>query len=301
MNSGVQTEEIAAIYSSLQRYICQTLEEADGRAKFSENRWENQLGSGVTCVLRNGVAIEKGGVNFSFVKGDFTPQMELLLGVKAASYAATGISSIMHPVNPFAPIIHMNVRYFSLDTGTRWFGGGIDLTPHYVDTVEASHFHKQLKNLCERYDSGFYPRFKQWADDYFYLPHRKETRGVGGIFFDRLTPKANVDFRQLLDFTKDLALIYPKLYQEMLQSRMNKRYTAKQKLWQELRRGRYVEFNLAYDRGTKFGFESNGNAESILVSLPATASWEYKYPIRKGSAEDKTQQLLHKSIDWINL
>ncbi len=300
MNHGVQTEDIAQLYSTLQRSICQTLEAADGQAKFKENRWENAIGSGVTCVLRKGAAIEKGGVNFSFVKGDVTPQMERLLGVKASSYAATGISSIMHPANPFVPIIHMNVRFFSLNTGTQWFGGGIDLTPHYVDATEASHFHRVLKNICDKYRADFYPQFKQLADDYFYLPHRSETRGIGGIFFDRLTPDTNVNFGQLLDFTRDLALMYPELYREMLQSGRNKSYSKKQKLWQELRRGRYVEFNLAYDRGTKFGFESNGNAESILISLPSTAAWEYKHPIRKDSEEEKTQKLLQKGIDWIN-
>jgi coproporphyrinogen III oxidase len=300
MNPGVQTKDIAQLYSTLQRSICQTLEVADGRAKFKENRWENAIGSGVTCVLRNGDAIEKGGVNFSFVEGDFTPQMERLLGEKASSYAATGISSIMHPKNPHVPIIHMNVRFFSLNTGTQWFGGGIDLTPHYVDATEAGHFHRVLKKICDKYRADFYPRFKQWADDYFYLPHRSETRGIGGIFFDRLTPDTTVDFGQLLDFTRDLALIYPELYRDMLQSGRNKSYSKKQKLWQELRRGRYVEFNLAYDRGTKFGFESNGNAESILISLPSTAAWEYKHPILKDSEEEKTQKLLQKGIDWIN-
>lgn len=300
MDVGFQIEEIAREYSALQKSICQILEQEDGKAQFEENGWENKIGNGVTCVIRNGAAIEKGGVNFSFVKGEYTPQMERLLGEKANSYAATGISSIMHPVNPFAPIIHMNVRYFSLNTGIQWFGGGIDLTPHYVDTAEAGHFHRQIKNVCDRYSSGFYPRFKQWADDYFYLPHRDETRGVGGIFFDRLEPNAPVDFGQLFDFTKELARIYPELYCNMLQIKRGKKYTSKQKFWQELRRGRYVEFNLAYDRGTKFGFESNGNAESILISLPATAAWEYNHPIRKGSAEDQTQKLLQKEIDWIN-
>ncbi len=300
MINGIQTEDIAQLYSSLQGSICQILEEADGKAKFEVDRWENKIGSGVTCILRKGAAIEKGGVNFSFVQGEFTPRMEQLLGEKASSYAATGISSIMHPVNPYAPIIHMNVRYFSLNTGTHWFGGGIDLTPHYVDTSQAGIFHRALKNICDRYSADFYLRFKQWADDYFYLPHRNETRGIGGIFFDRLAPDAKVDFGQLLDFTKDLALIYPDLYREMLHSGRNKSYTKKQKLWQELRRGRYVEFNLAYDRGTKFGFESKGNAESILISLPSTAAWEYKHPVRIGSEEEITQSFLQKGIDWIN-
>ena len=293
--------EIARIYSGLQKEICRSLEQVDGLAVFKKDKWEKDIGYGSTCVIRNGAAIEKGGVNFSFVKGDFTPQMESILGEKANSYSVTGISSIMHPVNPHAPIIHMNVRYFSLDNGTQWFGGGIDLTPHYIDVIEAGIFHRQLKHICDKYSIDFYPHFKQWADDYFFIPHRNETRGVGGIFFDRLKADAKVSYEQLLAFTKDLAHAYPDIYGNMLKEKKIKQYSATQKTWQELRRGRYTEFNLVYDRGTKFGFESDGNAESILISLPATAAWEYKHEVKLGSAEYETLQLLKKNIDWINL
>jgi coproporphyrinogen III oxidase len=301
MNGKRSAEEISKIYSGIQKEICQTLEQADGKALFLEDRWEKEAGSGITCVIGNGNAIEKGGVNFSTVHGDFTPQMESILGEKANHYSVTGISSIMHPVSPLLPIIHMNVRYFSLDNGTHWFGGGIDLTPHYIDVNEAGHFHRQLKHICDKYDTGFYPQFKRWADDYFFIPHRDETRGVGGIFFDRLKPDESINFEQLLAFTMDVARAYPELYGSIVQGKKRKQYDASQKKWQELRRGRYVEFNLVYDRGTKFGFDSNGNAESILISLPATAAWEYKNEVTQGSAEYETLQLLRKNIDWINL
>lgn len=300
MNSKLQAEEIAKEYSGLQEEICRSLEQTDGKAVFEADQWVKGVGSGITCAIRSGDVIEKGGVNFSFVQGEYTPQMELLLGEKAGSYSATGISSIMHPVNPYVPIIHMNVRFFSLDNGTRWFGGGIDLSPHYIDVVEAGNFHRQLKNICEKYSAEFYPRFKQWADDYFFIPHRNETRGVGGIFFDRLKPDANISFSQLFNFTKELAKAYPVIYGNIANEKRTKQFNGAQKTWQELRRGRYAEFNLVCDRGTKFGFESNGNAESILISLPATAAWEYKHQVTPDSAEYETLQLLRKDIDWIN-
>lgn len=301
MNSEPSIDEIAQVYSELQKLICRSLEKADGKAEFEEDKWANSIGFGSTCTIRSKHVIEKGGVNFSFVRGDYTPRMEQIIGEKASSYAATGISSIMHPVSPHLPIIHMNVRFFSLDNGTRWFGGGIDLSPHYIDVVEAGNFHRQLRKICDCYSNDFYPRFKNWADDYFFIPHRNETRGVGGIFFDRLKPDANISLEQLFGFTRDLAEAYPVLYGDIAKEKQAIPFNASQKAWQELRRGRYVEFNLVYDRGTKFGFESNGNAESILISLPSTAAWEYKYQVTEDSAEKATLQLLRKDIDWINL
>jgi coproporphyrinogen III oxidase len=283
-----KVEDIAQIYQDLQKEICRSLELADGKAIFKEDRWERNIGFGLTSVICKGNNIEKGGVNFSFVEGDFTPQMEVLLGEKANRYSVTGISSIMHPANPFVPIIHMNVRFFSLDNGAQWFGGGIDLTPHYIDVLEAKKFHN-------------HSRFKPWADDYFFIPHRHETRGIGGIFFDRLKPGDNIGFEQLLDFTTDLCRAYPLIYTDIINRKKVKQFTSSQKEWQQLRRGRYVEFNLAYDRGTRFGFESNGNAESILISLPATAGWEYNHEVKPGSDEHNTLQLLKKGIDWLNI
>ena len=293
-------EEIAVQYAQIQSEICSKLAETDGEENFVVHPWKKDIGSGLTNVLQGGAAIEKGAVNFSFVKGDFTPKMESLLGEKANKYAATGISSIMHPVNPFVPIIHMNVRHFSLDNGTEWFGGGIDLTPHFINPAQAREFHLALKAVCDKYDVDYYPKFKSWADDYFYLPHREETRGVGGIFFDRVKPTKEVSFHKLLDFTSDLGRLYPVIYSKFIQDNRHKPFTEADKRWQQLRRGRYVEFNLIYDRGTKFGLESNGNTESILLSLPANASWEYNCVPEENSPEEVTQKVLKKGVDWIN-
>ena len=195
----------AALYKSIQKTICRTLEEADGSGKFAEDAWEKEIGSGLTCVMQNGSIIEKAGVNFSFVQGTFNENMANLLGEQATNYAASGISSIIHSNNPFVPTIHMNVRYFSLDNGSSWFGGGIDLTPTYINMEEAHQFHLTIKDICDRYDLSFYPEWKTWADDYFYLPHRHETRGIGGIFFDRIQPANELDFEKMLNLTSELA------------------------------------------------------------------------------------------------
>lgn len=291
---------IAATYEKIQSEICKILELADGKGTFSETKWSKEIGQGNTCVLNEGAIIEKGAVNFSFVKGKYTPKMENLLGEKAENYAATGISSIIHPVNPNVPIIHMNVRYFALDNGISWFGGGIDLTPHIIDPEDAKTFHRALKKICDKYNTTFYPEFKNWADDYYYLPHRNETRGVGGIFFDRLKPGENNSFQQLLDFTIDLAKAYPVIYAEFMKKSSSKSFSEREKKWQNLRRGRYVEFNLIHDKGTKFGLESGGNTESILSSLPANASWEYNYKAESDGFEKNTLNLLKKGIDWAN-
>ncbi len=293
-------DKIAGTYRQLQQDIIRCIEDADGLGNFSNDQWSTELGSGVTSVLQEGTVIEKGAVNFSFVKGNFTDRMEKILGEKARSYAATGISSILHPENPWVPIIHMNVRYFALDNGTAWFGGGIDLTPHIVEPADARLFHQSLKEVCDRFDASFYPEYKKWADDYFFLPHRHETRGVGGIFFDRVKPANEEDFDKLFRFTVSLAELYPVIYSGFMKKNGRRPCTEREKQWQALRRGRYVEFNLLFDRGTKFGMESGGNTESILVSLPANASWEYNFIPEAGSFEEETQQMLKKNIDWIN-
>lgn len=295
-----EIDKIADSYVKIQAEICKVLESADGKGKFAFNSWDKEIGNGITCVLQKGEIIEKGAVNFSFVKGTFTKQMEQLLGEKADSYAATGISSILHPVNPWMPIIHMNVRYFTLNNGISWFGGGIDLTPHIIIQEDAVHFHRTLKEICDPFNPDFYPEYKRWADDYYFLPHRNETRGVGGIFFDRLKPGQKNSFETLYKFTCQLAKNYPVIYSGFMNKYGKKQFTEREKNWQNLRRGRYVEFNLIHDRGTKFGLESNGNTESILLSLPANASWEYNYIPEAGSFEEKTLQMLEKEIDWVN-
>ena len=293
-------ESIANSYSKLQQSIIKTLEEADVKGRFKNDKWTSNIGSGVTSVIENGAVIEKGAVNFSYVKGKFSAGMERILGEKATNYAASGISSILHPHNPWVPIIHMNVRYFALDNGTSWFGGGIDLTPHMIDTLDAVEFHQSLKDTCDQFNKSFYPEYKKWADDYFFLPHRNETRGIGGIFFDRLKPGNENSFETLFNFTVSLANQYPLIYAGLMQKHGRKPYTNREKEWQNLRRGRYVEFNLVHDRGTKFGLESGGNIESILVSLPANASWKYRFVPQPGSFEANTLQLLKKGINWIN-
>ncbi len=288
----------AAIYKEIQQTICKTLEEADGTGKFTVDAWEKEIGPGLTCVMQNGSIIEKAGVNFSHVKGVFNESMAQLLGENASKFEATGISSILHSGNPFVPTIHMNVRHFSLDNGSSWFGGGIDLTPTYINPDEARWFHQTLKTICDTYDISWYPAWKNWADDYFYLTHRHETRGIGGIFFDRIQPSGEIEFEKMLNLTSDLAKAYPQIYSQLMKDNGHKPFTEAQKKWQKIRRGRYVEFNLIYDRGTKFGLESDGNTESILVSLPAEVEWVYQYQSKAGSAEAQTQELLKKGIDW---
>lgn len=296
------TAQVAAVYKNLQQEVIQILEAADGQATFQQDSWTKDIGSGLTCVMQNGAIIEKAGVNFSHVEGDYNENMARILGEGkgAKRYAATGISSILHSNTPWVPTIHMNVRHFSLDDGTEWFGGGIDLTPIYVNQAEARAFHQELKTICNRFNTAFYPEWKSWADDYFYLPHREETRGVGGIFFDRVKPGDRIDFESMLQLTSELTRAYPKIYSRLMQDNGAREYSPKQKQWQLIRRGRYVEYNLIYDRGTKFGLESGGNTESILVSLPAQVEFHYKHQPDEGSEEAKTLGLLKKGIDWVN-
>lgn len=295
----VNVSKTAAIYKDIQQTICRTLEEADGTGKFSLDSWEKEIGSGLTRVMQNGSIIEKAGVNFSHVKGDFNETMAQLLGERATKFEATGISSILHSGNPFVPTIHMNVRHFSLDNGSSWFGGGIDLTPMYVNTDEARWFHQTLKNICDKYDTALYAAWKNWADDYFFIEHRQETRGIGGIFFDRIPVSTEAELGKMISLTSDLANVYPVIYAELMKNNGHKSFSEAEKKWQKIRRGRYVEFNLIYDRGTKFGLESEGNIESILVSLPAEVEWVYKHQPAAESAEAQTLELLKKGIQWV--
>ena len=296
----MRKDHVVNSYQELQAKICLSLEQADGKAKFQVDKWAKEIGSGKTNVLIDGDAIEKAAVNFSSVSGKVSESMRKALQIQQAEeYFATGISSIIHPKNPFVPIIHMNVRYFELSSGKAWFGGGIDLTPHYIDKKEAAWFHQELKRLCNRFDPLFYPDYKKQADDYFYLPHRKETRGIGGVFFDHIDASSSEVFEQYLNFTSALAEAYPELYIVLLNNNKNRSFTDQEKQWQRLRRGRYVEFNLLHDRGTKFGLESNGRTESILLSMPPMASWEYDFQPTEGSREEETLKLLKKDIDWL--
>ncbi|MBN2615528.1 MAG: oxygen-dependent coproporphyrinogen oxidase [Bacteroidales bacterium] len=291
---------VAEEYQSLQTRACTIVEQAEETTKFDHNEWNKEIGSGNSAVLQEGKKIEKAAINFSKVSGVYTEEMAKSAGMKPGKFFATGISSILHPRSPMVPIIHMNVRYFELEDGASWFGGGIDLTPHYIDKKEAAWFHQQLKTVCDRFDLSYYPDYKKQADDYFFLSHRNETRGVGGIFFDHLQPKNNEDFEKLLSFTKALAKLYPELYAAILKNKSELPFTEREKQWQSLRRGRYVEFNLLHDRGTKFGLDSGGNTESILLSMPPMAIWKYQFEPEPGSAERETLNGLKKEIDWIH-
>lgn len=293
-------EEIADWFRQLQLHICSELEAEDGKAKFEEDNWERPGGGGGhTRVIQHGNVFEKGGVNFSAVHGQLSDKITQALALNDNQFFATGVSIVIHPINPFVPIIHMNVRYFELGDGTYWFGGGIDLTPHYVQEEDAKFFHQALKSTCDRFDANYYPDFKKWADDYFYIKHRKETRGIGGIFFDRLKEDELHTKEQRWEFVKAVGETFAPTYRELVSRNKLKEYTEENLKWRNLRRGRYVEFNLVYDKGTKFGLETDGRIESILMSLPENASWYYNFQPEEGSKEAATLKLLVKGQNWL--
>lgn len=293
-------EEISSWFRELQQDICHELEAEDGSAKFVEDKWVREGGGGgFTRVIQNGSVFEKGGVNFSAVHGELPENIVTKLALPTNGFYATGVSIVIHPVNPFVPIIHMNVRYFEMDNGNYWFGGGIDLTPHYIFEEDAKFFHSQMKAACDPHDTAFYSKFKKWADDYFYIPHRKETRGIGGIFFDRMSENENASKRDIWNFVKQVGERFAPTYREIVARNKSKEWNSENKQWQFLRRGRYVEFNLVYDKGTKFGLETDGRIESILMSLPQNASWLYNFKPKQKSKEEQTLSLLKKGINWV--
>lgn len=290
-------EHVVAYFKSLQDNICKGLEQLDDIVKFREDLWEREGGGGGrTRIIENGNIFEKGGVNFSEVFG-IAPEF---LSKAKERFFATGVSLVIHPNSPMVPIIHMNVRYFQLGT-SEWFGGGIDLTPIYVNEEDACYFHQTLKTICDRFHPSFYPDFKKWADEYFFISHRNETRGIGGIFFDfiGMTPEnLKISFGQFFEFVMAVGNVFLPLYSHLVRKNKDKKFTEKEKQWQLIRRGRYVEFNLVYDRGTKFGLETNGRTESILMSLPPQACWRYNFIPEKNSEEEKTLSFLKKGIVW---
>ena len=295
----ITKEEIKDWFRSLQDKICKGLELLDGEAFFTEDLWERaEGGGGRSRVIKSGDLIEKGGVNFSAVHGD-TPQKILdALKLHKAAFFATGVSIVLHPQNPWVPIIHMNIRYFEMSNGIWWFGGGIDLTPHFVFEDRAKAFHLSLKQACDKHDLNYYPAFKKWADEYFYLKHRNETRGIGGIFFDRLNGEGSFTKNNRWDFVKEIGETFLPAYTRAVTGLREKEWSDREKEWQKIRRGRYVEFNLVHDKGTKFGLDTNGRTESILMSLPPEANWEYqRQPANE--LEEKTLALLKKDIDWV--
>jgi len=294
-------DKIANQFKVLQADIVSRLEIIDGTAMFKSDAWDRvEGGGGITKIIEKGSVIEKGGVAFSAVHGPVSEVMKSQLGMKGDSFFATGVSIVLHPINPHVPIIHMNIRYFELDSGEYWFGGGIDLTPHYIVEEQARHFHIGLKKICDKYSVHFYDSFKKGADDYFFIPHRNETRGIGGIFFDHQNDKTSgITKDNLFDFCIELGTEFPNLYNEQVIQGKNKPFTEDELNWRNLRRGRYVEFNLVNDRGTKFGLLSGGRTESILMSLPANATWEYNKQIEENSKENATLKLLKKGIQWV--
>ena len=303
----VFAEEVKAFFMNLQDDICRSLEQSDGKQKFKEDSWNRpEGGGGRSRVIENGAVIEKGGVNFSAVEGELPSTIANALKLDAAYFFATGVSIVIHTQNPHVPIIHMNVRYFETKKSKEdttilasWFGGGIDLTPHYIDKKQASWFHQQLKNTCDKHSPDYYPEFKKWADDYFFIKHRNETRGVGGIFFDRLNANNEFTIEERFDFVKQVGETFAPTYCALIEANKDIAFTTDEKQWQNIRRGRYVEFNLVYDKGTKFGLDTNGRIESILMSLPHNASWPYNFQPEKSSKEEATLKLLRKGIDWV--
>ncbi|MBZ5858590.1 oxygen-dependent coproporphyrinogen oxidase [Flavihumibacter profundi] len=290
----------------LQNRICAAVEASDGKAVFQEDVWTRpEGGGGITRVIANGNVFEKGGVNTSVVYGEVTDAMRSQLKINGHSWFACGLSLVLHPMNPFVPTVHCNYRMFELynengDCVDRWFGGGTDLTPYYLYEEDARHFHRVYKNACDKFDPEFFPRFKKTCDDYFVNWHRnKERRGIGGIFYDYQRPDEHRDVNWWMDFGKACGDSFMEAYIPIVEKRKNQPYTEANKHWQEIRRGRYTEFNLVHDRGTLFGLKTNGRIESILMSLPPTVRFEYNYQPAPGSEEDKLLQACLHPVDWV--
>lgn len=297
-------EIISKWFQGLQDRICQGLEQLDGAGRFAEDQWQRPEGGGGRSRVIEGSIIQKGGVNFSAVHGPMPERISQALGLPPSTFFATGVSIVLHPKSPMLPIIHMNVRYFeaqslSSEVSSWWFGGGIDLTPHYIVTEDARRFHLRLKALCDKHHPEWYPRFKKWADDYFFLKHRNETRGVGGIFFDRLNEADGKSKEQIFDFVKDVGEAFVPAYADQVRSGLHKPFGQRELEWQALRRSRYVEFNLLWDKGTRFGLDTGGRTESILMSMPPVAVWKYNYRPQPGSPEAETLALLKKGMAWV--
>ena len=308
----------------LQDNICQGLEELDSKATFKQDQWERpEGGGGRSRVITDGDYFDKGGVNFSEVFGSQLPATIVRHHPEIAgeTFYATGTSMVLHPKNPYAPTVHLNYRYFEAGS-VWWFGGGLDLTPYYGFAEDVKHLHTTLKAACDRHNPHYYPVFKQWCDDYFYLKHRGETRGVGGIFFDyqngedglyknsndSTTAQVMSDevgdvprtWEDIFAFVNSCGNSFLPAYTPIANRRRNMEYGDREKQWQLYRRGRYVEFNLVYDRGTIFGLQTNGRTESILMSLPPLVRWDYDYHPEPNTPESELHETFLKPQDWIN-
>ena len=296
---------IGFIYD-LQDRICAALEGLDGKAAFITDEWEReQGGGGRTRVIAGGRVFEKGGVNTSVVWGKVTDTMRTQLKIEGDKWFACGLSLVIHPVNPYVPTTHANWRYFELYDAQgyvcdRWFGGGADLTPYYLFEEDARHFHQCFKTAMDAFGPEYYPRYKKWCDEYFVNKHREnEMRGIGGVFYDHLRPVDNADALRLFEFQRANGNAFLPAYLPIVERRVSMPYGEKQQEWQEIRRGRYVEFNLIHDRGTLFGLKTNGRTESILMSLPPRARWEYNFEPAEGSPEAILLDACKHPRNWI--
>ena len=297
---------------TLQDQICKGLEELDGVAKFREDLWDRpEGGGGRTRVIENGTVFEKGGVNISAVHGKLPEAMQKMFNVGEADFFACGLSLVIHPKNPMVPTVHANWRYFEMyDTSTElstserkvinsWFGGGQDLTPYYLFEEDAIHFHQTCKTACDQHNAAFYPKYKKQCDDYFWNAHRNEARGVGGLFFDYLKATETQSMENWYNFVTEVGNSFLEAYLPIVAKRKDLPYSTEQRTWQEIRRGRYVEFNLVHDKGTLFGLKTNGRIESILMSLPPHVQWHYDHHPAAGSEEEKVLKVLEKPINWV--
>jgi coproporphyrinogen III oxidase len=287
------------------------LEAPDGLAKFREDIWERpEGGGGRTRVIENGQVIEKGGVNISAVHGKLPDSMQKLFNVGEADFFACGLSLVIHPKSPMVPTVHANWRYFELydnkeksspsgRSGGAWFGGGQDLTPYYLFEEDAIHFHQTCKTACDKHNTEFYPKFKQQCDAYFWNVHRNEARGIGGLFFDYCKATEAMNMEDWFNFVTEVGNSFLEAYIPIVEKRKKLAYTPSQRTWQEIRRGRYVEFNLVHDKGTLFGLKTNGRIESILMSLPPHVQWHYDYQPEIGSEEEKLIQVLENPKNWV--
>lgn len=302
----MNTKEVFNTYIlGLQNTICSALEKVDGKATFLEDRWTREEGGGgISKVISRGAIFEKGGVNTSAVHGPLPVAMQQAFGVKESQFFACGLSLVIHPENPYVPTVHANWRYFELydQSGQKidsWFGGGSDLTPYYHSEEDGRHFHTTLKNAMDPFGPEKYPEYKKHCDEYFINRHRNnEARGIGGVFYDYLRPSDESDEARLIEFQMANGNAFLPAYLPIVERRKDMPYGEREKNWQEIRRGRYVEFNLVHDRGTLFGLKTNGRTESILMSLPPRARWEYNYQPEDGSPEAELVQNL-KPRNWV--
>ena len=290
----------------LQDQITSKLEEIDGKATFKEDLWQRKEGGGGrTRVIQNGNVFEKGGVNISKVHGPLPPAMQAYFNVGEVDFFACGLSLVIHPKSPMVPTVHANWRYFEMydkegNIVDQWFGGGQDLTPYYLFEEDAKHFHSVCKSACDKHDKSFYKDYKKRCDEYFYNSHRNEGRGIGGLFFDYCKANDSMDMQQWYAFVTEVGDSFLEAYTPIVEKRKNLPYTDAQRDWQEIRRGRYVEFNLVHDKGTLFGLKTNGRIESILMSLPAHVQWVYDHHPEKGSEEEKLIEVLKNPVEWVD-